>query len=180
MRDVRGAGRLVLVATALLWSGFVVGCGGDDGGSGADAAGVPAEDAGDGGDGGGGTVGGGGGGASLTVDGEAIDVGSPLCYLEPQDSAGGGGQILATAQVSGTNADGVRVALDFTRFDADSTFHGDDITLDVGELGDSVGFAASLDEGTIEVADGVVSGDDITLTEPGSGDSVVVSFDLDC
>ena len=56
----------------------------------------------------------------------------------------------------------------------------DDITLDVGELGDSVGFAASLDEGTIEVADGVVSGDDITLTEPGSGDSVVVSYDLDC
>lgn len=184
-RTMRGA--VILAALALV----VAGCGDDDGS--ADAGGAPAIDdssssdasssggsSDDGsGSGGGSTDGGssGGGSSSLVIDGENIAIAWAACYLEPQE-LGGGGNILVTARASGTNAAGDPVVLDFTRYDADSMFHGDDITIEVGEMADATTYSALLDEGAIAVSGGAVSGQDITADDAGT--EVVVSFELAC
>lgn len=173
--------RAQLAAITIVLAALLAGCGGGD--DGADARGAPSVDdgSGDAADASRSGSGGGRGASSLVVDGETISVGGALCHLEPEEAAGGGGgMILATAQNTGTDAAGDLVSIDFTRYDADSMFHGDDVTLNVGEVGDPKTYTAHLDEGAIPVSNGVVSGQDITMRDAEADVEVVVSFEMVC
>lgn len=170
--------RTAAVAMALALT-ITAGCSGDNGGpdqtSSPGGDGTSSTAAGDNGQG----SAGGRSATSLVIDGENIDMNRAACHLEPQEVSGGDGMILVTAQSRGTNAAGDEVHIDFTRWDSDSMFHGDDITVDIGELGESTTYSAMFDEGSIAVVDGVVSGQDITMSNLEMGD-IVVSFELGC
>ncbi len=110
-----------------------------DAGGGDDAADADADTGGDGGDdaadaGADAGNSGGGGGGELVFDGEAITLDSPLCYLQEQDAAAGGGKILLNAEAQGTTAAGEPIEVDFVRWDEDSQFHGDDVIIGIGDF----------------------------------------------
>lgn len=130
---------------------------------------------------------GGGGQNSLVIDGENVPIGNGLCHLEPQELLGGGdnGMILAAVMASGTNSAGDRVEFDFTRYDADTVFHGDDLNIEIGPLTDPIEYRIQLDEGTIPIVDGVLSAADLTLEastldDLGPANSIVASFEIHC
>lgn len=123
---------------------------------------------------------GGGGTGSLVLDGEEIELGPGLCFLEEQPSAGGGGSILATAQAQGTDAAGEEVRIDFTRYSEDSQFAGDDVSVDVGPLGGSVGYSGSEAEGTVSVDGSVVSATDFPLMNSEDLSEITASFTINC
>jgi len=122
-------------------------------------------------------------GGTFTLGDETITLDSARCYLQEQD-AFGGGKILANAQGFGTNAAGEEVMLDFTRYDEDADFTGDDILVNVGDFmsGDSVEYHVTLDLGSVSIDGRSVSADGFTLTSfdmdpPGELES---SFALSC
>ena len=123
---------------------------------------------------------GGGGAGSLVLDGETIELGPGLCFLEEQPSAGGGGSILATAQAEGATADGETVLVDFTRYSDDSQFAGDDVSVDVGPLGESVSYMGNEPEGAVSVDGNVVSATDFPLMNADDGSPATVSFTISC
>jgi hypothetical protein len=139
-----------LAAVALIL--IAPGCGGDD-----DAA----DDSSGGGDQSAAPSGGNGG--ELVLGDEAVTLDRARCFLEEQDSAGGGGKILFVRQGFGTNAAGEEVLVDVSRYDEDSRFTGDDILVDIGEPGSSVSFQANADLGTISVDGSTLSADGPTF-----------------
>jgi len=122
-------------------------------------------------------------GGFLTLGDETIPFDNARCFLEEQD-AGGGGKILATGQGFGTNAAGTEVMIDFTRYDEDSRFTGDDLNVTVGDpFGDeSVNYSGSLDLGSVEIDGRRVSGDGYVLrnTDINDLDDYPASFELNC
>lgn len=176
MQTRRGTNRITLVLMALLLA-IAASCGSDDDSTSdqrdPNGTEAPADDAGTP------DQGGGGGTSTLVIDGVTYETDGGRCHLEPQDSAGGGGQILATAMATFENDEGDQMLLDFTRFDADSMFHGDDISLAVGDFADGLSYRTSLDEGTVSVEGSVVSAADVELTEV-EADPITISFDIAC
>ena len=122
----------------------------------------------------------GGGAGSLVLDGETVELGPGLCYLEEQPSAGGGGSILATAQAEGTNAAGDEVRIDFSRYSEDSDFAGDDVSVDVGPLGESTGYSGNEPEGAVSIDGNVVSATDFPVMSFDDGSEITVSFTINC
>lgn len=122
----------------------------------------------------------GGGAGTLVLGGEEIDLGSGRCFLEEQPAAAGGGSILAVAQASGTTAAGEEVLIDFTRFSEDSQFAGDDVSVDVGPIADSVSYRGSTPVGTVSIDGDVVSASDLPLQNTDDGSEVTASFTISC
>jgi hypothetical protein len=123
---------------------------------------------------------GGGEAGSLVLDGETIELGPGLCFLEEQPSAGGGGSILATAQAQGSNAAGEDVRIDFSRYSEDSDFAGDDVSIDVGALGESTGYSGNEPEGAVSIDGNVVSATDFPVMSFDDGSEITVSFTINC
>lgn len=179
----------MLAATTLAGSLLLAGCGDDDD----DVATtdpvdeVTDDDADDGGgeatEGGGdepAASGGSGGGGTLVFDGEEIALDSARCFLEEQEAAAGGGSIEFVAQGSGTNAAGEEVLLDVSRYSEESMFAGDDVTVDIGPLMDSVGYSGKEPAGTVSVDGDVVSAEGFTLLDDAATSEVTVSFTISC
>lgn len=143
----------------------VVDDGGSDDTSGDDAAGDDGagEDAGD--DGATSDGAGSGGGGTLVLGDETIPLDSARCFLQEQDAAAGGGKILLTGQGMGVNAEGEEVLVDFTRWDEDSDFTGDDILVDIGDpfSGDTESYSFTGDIGAVSVDGSTISASGITF-----------------
>lgn len=169
--------RSIATTTLLVLLVVSLGCSSNSG-AGVDRADEATAASGGGGDDGGAS---GGSGATLVLDGETLTAKGALCHLEAQDVSGGDGKMLATAMATFEDASGNRVHLDFTRYDADSRFHGDDVTIDVGELGEDLDADArkSFDEGTVAIDGRKVSASELELVRSDGGTSIV-SFDLAC
>ncbi len=174
MQPRRGTTRITLVLMALLMA-IAASCGSDDDSTSdpGDRTEAAVDDAGTA------DQGGGGGTSTLVIDGVTYETDGGRCHLEPQDAAGGGGQILATAMATFENDEGDQMLLDFTRYDADSMFHGDDISLAIGDFADASTYGTSLDEGTVSVEGSVVSAADVELTIF-EADPITISFDIAC
>ena len=124
--------------------------------------------------------GGGGGTGLLVLGGEEIELGPGRCFLEEQPAAAGGGSILATAQAQGADAAGEEVRIDFTRFSEDSQFAGDDVTVDVGPLGGSVGYSGKEAEGSVSVDGNVVSATDFPMMNSDDLSEITATFTINC
>jgi hypothetical protein len=166
---------------------FIAACGDDDASSNteADTSSNTEATASGGSDTGGsdtGSQGGGGSAGFVTLGGETITLDSARCFLQPQDAAAGGGQILATAQGSGTNAAGDEVAVDFSRFSEDSQFAGDDVKVDVGDpFSDSaVSFGGSVEIGGVDLSGSTVSATGFVLNNFSDFSEVVADFEINC
>lgn len=172
-----GRASLTLTAALIL---AISGCGSDSDDSaskakdGATSGGGPTA----GSDGSGGSTAAGPG--SLVFGEETIALEPGRCYLQEQDSAGGGGKILATAQAVGTNAAGEEVRVDFTRYDENSQFFGDDISIDVGPVGSSTGYSSRVDVGGVEVSGDTVTASDIPMRNMDDGSEFSASFEIGC
>ena len=190
MRDVRrdvrsamGVRRWVAAAAASML--VLAACGGDDDAADPEPAaddGGGAEEDGGAGDGGAGAGGGGGaGGGTLVLGAETITLDSARCFLEEQESAGGGGKILFVAQGFGTTADGEPLTLDVSRYDEDSQFTGDDVIVDIGDpFADSaVSLTASGDIGTVTLDGSSLSADGLTFVDDDFSEQTG-SFELNC
>lgn len=198
MAGTVAAGVLVLVLLA--------GCSSDDDGdatggdaevatqddAGADASGDQGADASDdqggdasddqGGDAAGDGEASGGGGGTLDLGGEAITFDSARCYLEEQDSAAGGGKILFTGQATGTNAAGDEVMIDVSRYDEDSMFAGDAVSVVVGDpfSADAASYSANEATDTITLDGSTLSAESVTLLADEDASEVPASFQIDC
>jgi len=173
-------------------------CGGDDDDAGESDAGTAADDsaaASDGGDSGADTAGepagddnaadqgsGGGGGGTLVLGDETIELESARCFLQEQEAAAGGGKILFVAQGFGATAAGDELVLDVSRYDEDSQFAGDDMTVDIGDpfSADAVSLSATGEIGTVTVDGSNVSADDVTFSDFDSGTEQTGSFEINC
>lgn len=188
-------GRTLAVTTAVV--ALLAGCGGDDDGDDAapSSGGATESAGGDTGDqaadsevsagGGAGDPAGGptsGGGGSLVVGGESIGLDETRCHLEPQEAAAGGGQILFVGQGFGVDADGEEVMIDVSRYDEDSMFAGDDVSVNIGDFTSegAVGLSTIAPTGTVTLDGSIMRGDDITLLSDGDGSEQTVSFEIDC
>ncbi len=123
---------------------------------------------------------GGGGGGTLVFDGEEIALDGARCFLEEQEAAAGGGSIEFVAQGSGTNAAGEEVALDVSRYSEESQFAGDDVTIDIGPLMESVGYSGKEPAGTVTVDGNVVSAEGFPVLSSEDMSEVTVSFTINC
>jgi hypothetical protein len=163
---------------------FLAACGGDDDSDsdGDDAPNVAATTASTTSAGGssGGSSGGGSNGdsdrGSVTIGDETIEFESARCFLQEQDVSGSPGKILLTGQGFGTNAAGESLTLDFTRFDEDSNFTGDDVTIDVGPLS----YIGVADLGTVQRDGDTLSATGLELSDFGANETATVDFVLKC
>ncbi|MEQ8842518.1 MAG: hypothetical protein RIB98_16160 [Acidimicrobiales bacterium] len=123
-----------------------------------------------------------GGGGTLVLGDETITLDSARCFLEEQDAAAGGGKILFVGQGSGTNADGTELLLDVSRYDEESQFTGDDITVDIGDpfSDDLVSYRAAAEIGTVQIDGSVMSADGLTFSNFDLGEELPGSFQLNC
>lgn len=182
----RGLLSLLLFGSLL----FLAACGGDDDGDsdsdgatdtgGGDATAAATTDGNSGG--GGSSSGGGGSAGTLTLGDEVIQLDSARCFLQEQDVVGSPGKILLTGQGFGTLADGNEFVLDFTRFDEDSNFTGDDILVDVGDprSDDSYGLRGSADLGTVQRDGDTLSASGLTFSNFDAGTEIQGAFELKC
>jgi hypothetical protein len=112
-----------------------------------------------------------GGDSSLTFGDEEIALNAFGCFAEEQEAAGS--IITFTAQAEGTNAAGEEVRVDFTRFAPGGTVsEADDVSIDVGPLGESVEYRASLPFESVPVDNGVVTVSETTFTNFGDDGGV--------
>ena len=119
------------------------------------------------------------GASSLTLDGEEIALDSRGCYAETQEVAGS--IITLSSQASGTNAAGESVIVDFTRYAPGGTVgETDDVTIDIGAIGESTSYLATLPFESVQIVDGALSIDDTPFRSFEGGDDVVVSIKLAC
>lgn len=125
---------------------------------------------------------GGGGGGELVFDGETITFDSPLCYLQEQDAAAGGGKILLNAQAQGTTAAGEPIEIDFVRWDEDSQFHGDDVIIGIGDYTtDSyIELNGGGEVGLVNVDGSTLSASDLIFDDFEAGTQHTASFKLNC
>jgi len=124
-----------------------------------------------------------GGLAGMVVVGdETITLDSARCFLEEQDAAAGGGKILFTAQASGTNADGEEITIDVFRFDEDSQFTGDKVSLVVGDpfSADAVSWDADGEIGAVQVDGDVVRSAGLTFVNSNDLSELPGSFEIQC
>ncbi|MDO5741115.1 MAG: hypothetical protein Q4P07_13310 [Ornithinimicrobium sp.] len=124
-----------------------------------------------------------GGSGTLTMDSEVIEFATVLCYLQEQDSAGGGGKILYTAQATGVNAEGEDLMIDVSRYDEDSMFAGDSIEVVIGDYinDDSVSYSLmGGEEKNVSVKGSTVSASGLELTSDDMSDTVTASFEMNC
>ena len=78
--------------------------------------------------------------------------------------------------------DGDEFYLDVTRFDEDSTFHGDSISVEVGNP-NADGFTAWTAQspfGTVEVDGLTVRADDIAFSNAEAGTEITGAFEVSC
>ena len=124
----------------------------------------------------------GGDAGSMVLGDETIVFTLAQCFLEEQDSAGGGGKILFVAQGSGTNAAGEAVLLDVSRFDEDSQFTGDKSNAVIGDpFSDSaISWDANGDIGTVSVDGSTVSADGLTWMNTDDFSEQPGSFVVNC
>ncbi|MDT0202738.1 hypothetical protein [Nocardioides sp. AE5] len=108
------------------------------------------------------------------MDGEALEVTSAGgCHLNQQ------GQMMAAAKITGRNAAGEDVMLDFTRYRDDYPTPGDSIQFTI-QGPDSVGWLmGTFDEGTVSMSDDVVAANDLEVSDS-AGRIAVVSFEIAC
>ena len=179
------------LASVLLFGSLllIAACGGDDdsdsdGGDGGGGGGGDATAAATSAGGSGGSLGGGGGagGGSLTLGDEVIELDRARCFLEEQDVVGSPGKILLTGQGFGTTADGDELILDFTRYDEDSDFTGDDILVDIGDFrsSDAQSYAANAELGTVQRDGNTLSASGLTFNNFDAGIEVTGAFELKC
>ncbi len=123
-----------------------------------------------------------GGSGSLVLDGDTIELTQVRCHLEAQDAAAGGGRILFVGQGRGVDADGEDVLLDVSRYDEESQFEGDMITLDIGDFTseDAVNLTSTSPIGTVTVDGGSMRADDLEFEDYVQGGQRTASFELTC
>lgn len=125
---------------------------------------------------------GGGSAGFVTIGDETIEFDSARCYLQAQDAAAGGGQILLTGQGFGTNAAGDAISLDFSRYSADSQFAGDDISVGIGDpFSDShQELLAHVDLGGVDLTGSTLSASGLTFKNTDDGSESTGAFELNC
>ncbi len=123
-----------------------------------------------------------GGDGRLVLGDETIEFDEILCMLEPQDAAAGGGQILFVGQGMGVDAAGQDVLLDVSRYDQDSEFEGDVVSVEIGDLmaGDNVSLESRSPVGTVTVEGSTIRLDQMTLENVEDGSQQAASFELTC
>ena len=154
----------------------------NDGGNGSNTEATTADGSDTGGSDSGAQGGGGGSAGFVTLGDETITLDSARCFLQPQDAAAGGGQILATAQGFGTNAAGDQVAVDFSRFSEDSQFAGDDVKVDIGDpFSDSaVSYGGSVAIGGVDLSGSTVSATGFVLNNFADFSELLAHFEINC
>lgn len=82
----------------------------------------------------------------------------------------------------GVDADGEEVMIDVSRYDEDSMFAGDDVSVNIGDFTSegAVGLSTIAPTGTVTLDGSIMRGDDITLLSDGDGSEQTVSFEIDC
>lgn len=123
-----------------------------------------------------------GGGGTMVLDDQTIVLDSSRCYLEEQDSAAGGGKILFVVQATGTDANGDDVLIDISRYDEDSMFAGDAISVVFGDpfAGGDSSWDASAESGTVTLDGTNASADALTFVNMDDLSEAAGSFDIDC
>jgi hypothetical protein len=173
-----------LALSILVLALVAAGCGDDDSGSPGQTAAAPSGSTSGATTGNGDTPAPSAAGGFLMLGDERIDFDSARCFLEEQDAAAGGGSILATGQGFGTNAEGIDVAFDFTRFSEESMFAGDDINVTIGDpfAGETVNYTVSLDIGAVSIEGNRLSASGFALESFDTGTVVSVDseFELNC
>lgn len=198
-RDRTASTRRLLVALACVCSLVLVACSGDGDDEGTDAAAEDVEEQVDGSSDGAGDEPAGsaddeadtddassdgismGGSGTLVLDGETVEFDEVLCFLEPQEAAAGGGLILFVGQGMGVDAEGQDVLLDVSRYDEDSQFAGDVVSVEIGDImaGDNTSLESRTAEGTVEVEGSTIRAE-ITLEDFTDFSEVPASFELNC
>lgn len=125
---------------------------------------------------------GGGDGGELVFDGETIALDRPLCYLQEQDAAAGGGKILLNAQAEGTMADGELIDVSFVRWDEDSQFHGDDVIIGIGDYTTAayVSLIGGGEIGVVAVDGSTLTANDLAFDDFETGTEHTASFVINC
>lgn len=185
--------RVSAAAAVMLVVGFTAGCGSDesdptevDGASATDSD--DSDDSADGSDDSGDDSEGeddgssGAAGGTLTLGDESITLSSARCYLEEQDAAAGGGKILFVGQGTGTNAAGEDVMIDVSRYDEDSDFAGDSLSVAVGDVmsGEAKSYSTIADTGTVALEGSTMSAAGVPLMSDDDGSTLEVSFEIAC
>lgn len=122
------------------------------------------------------------GSGSLVLDGETIQLTTVRCYLEPQEAAAGGGNILFVVQGEGENAQGEAVMIDISRYDDGSTFAGDVVDINIGDVlsDDVVSLSAMAPTGSVNLDGSTASAEGLTADDMETGESRTVEFSIDC
>jgi hypothetical protein len=104
---------------------------------------------------------------TLVLGDETITFDRSRCFLEEQDAAAGGGKILFVVQAFGSNGEGEEVLVDISRFDEDSQFEGDEISVVIGDpfSGDAVSFDGGGEIGTVTIEGSTASAPVLTFTD---------------
>lgn len=125
---------------------------------------------------------GGGDAGSVVLGDETVAFDSARCFLQEQDAAAGGGKILFVVQAFGTDANGDELMIDVSRFDEDSQFTGDDISVVIGDpfSGSAVSWSASADLGTVQIDGSTVSADGLTFQNFDDFAELAGSFSINC
>lgn len=124
----------------------------------------------------------GAGAGTLTLGDETITFDSSRCFLEEQDAAAGGGKILFVVQAYGTNANGDELVIDVSRYDEDSQFSGDDVSVDIGDpfSDTAVSWDSTEEIGTVTIDGSTVSADDLTFQNYDDFSELPGSFSITC
>ncbi len=113
---------------------------------------------------------------------ETITFDSSLCYLQEQDAAAGGGKILFVVQATGVNAAGDQVMIDVSRYDEDSMFSGDSVSVVVGDpfAGGDTSWAADGETGMVTLDGSNARADQLGFVNMDDMSEAPGSFDINC